>query len=80
MCLMMWTADKIASLTLDEIKSLRANALRLNTLEVVQRCNEELASRAPPKKVKAKATGVRRNGQPVLGFHFVCPEERRMCS
>jgi len=47
-----WTAEKIAARSLDEVKSLRANALKQSAGEIVELCDADLALRNPP-KVKA---------------------------
>jgi hypothetical protein len=55
-----WTAEKIATRSLDEVKSLRSNADKAGAVDVVALCDADLARRNPPKvkaprKVKVKA-------------------------
>lgn len=47
-----WTAEKIAARSLDEVKSLRSNAENAGAVDVVALCDADLARRNPP-KVKA---------------------------
>ncbi|HZM35871.1 MAG TPA: hypothetical protein VFC18_15425 [Burkholderiales bacterium] len=39
-----WTAERIAQLSVEEIKALRENADRLNEPEVAARCSEALSA------------------------------------
>lgn len=71
---MKWTADKIAKLSPEQIRALRANAAQRGEGEVAALCEEELARRSPPRKA-VKAPKARGDSRPVLGFHFVCPME-----
>jgi hypothetical protein len=55
-----WTADKIATRSVDEVKSLRNNAEKAGAVDVVELCDADLLRRNPPKvkaprKVKVKA-------------------------
>jgi hypothetical protein len=68
------TPESIVKYTLDQIKTLRENALKLNASDIVDLCEAELARRRSAKKAKAKMAGTTRD-RPVLGFHFVCPRE-----
>jgi hypothetical protein len=70
------TAESVSKYSVDELKNLRANALRLGSPEVVSLCDSELQRRKPSKKSTHKATfGSAARGRPVRGFHFVCPKE-----
>jgi hypothetical protein len=70
------TPDSIKKYTLDQVKTLRENALKLNASDIVGLCESEIARRRPAKKVKAKMAGTIFRDRPVLGFHFVCPREK----
>jgi hypothetical protein len=55
-----WTAEKIATRSVDEVKSLRSNADKAGAVDVVALCDADLLRRNPPKvkaprKVKVKA-------------------------
>lgn len=55
-----WTAEKIATRSVDEVKSLRVNADKAGAVDVVALCDADLLRRNPPKvkaprKVKVKA-------------------------
>jgi hypothetical protein len=71
-----WTKEKLSEHSNDEIESLRNNAIRLHKPDIVDLCNEELASRAPVRKNKVSGD-IREDhtGQYVAEFHFVCPNE-----
>jgi hypothetical protein len=70
------TAESVSKYSVDELKNLRANALRLGSPEVVSLCDSELHRRKPSKKSAHKAMlGSAARGRPVRGFHFVCPKE-----
>jgi hypothetical protein len=47
-----WTAEKIATRSVDEVKSLRINAENAGAVDVVALCDADLLRRNPP-KVKA---------------------------
>jgi hypothetical protein len=51
-----WSAEKIAALELEGLKSLRANALKIGHREVIALCDAELAKRKPPKSPKKSAS------------------------
>ncbi len=75
-----WSPERIAALTLEQIKSLRANAVRHGKIDLVEICDAEIAIRNP---VRAKSPRVERNSpsvsrrcQVVVGYHFVCSKER----
>jgi hypothetical protein len=72
-----WTAERIADLPTDGVKNLRENASRLGEISVLTLCDAELARRAPSREKPARVTKVTaeaRDGQGVVGFHFVCPQ------
>lgn len=73
-----WSAEKIANLkTVDEIKSLKANATKRAEDTVVEMCEAELRRRNPvkPKRPAKEKSAEDRTGQYVQEFHFVCPNE-----
>jgi hypothetical protein len=45
-----WTKDRIASLSLEQIKSLATNAQKKEEFEIVKMCEAELLARKPPPK------------------------------
>jgi hypothetical protein len=71
----LWTSEKLAGLTSEKIKTVRANAIARASSELVLLCDDELASRAPSKKPRL-ASQPSREGQPVQGFHFVCKRDQ----
>jgi hypothetical protein len=73
-----WTDERIAQLkTIEEVKSLRANAARHGNQAIVERCEADLRRRNPPRvrQPRLAAEDQDRAGQYVLEFHFVCPNE-----
>jgi hypothetical protein len=74
-----WTVEKIAELPTDRLKVLRDNARRLGEDLVLTLCDAELSRRAPSHEKRSRITKVdaeSRCGQVVVGFHFVCPQEK----
>ena len=72
-----WTAERIAALPTDAVKALRQNASRLGEMSVLTLCDAELSRRTPTREKPARVTNVTaepRDGQVVVGFHFVCPQ------
>jgi hypothetical protein len=73
-----WTAERIAQLeTVEEVKSLRANAAKLGNQAVVERCDADLHRRSPlrVRQPRLEAEDQDRADQYVAEFHFVCPNE-----
>ncbi len=71
-----WTQEKIATLSGQEISSLRANATKSGRQDIVGLCNAELERRKPVRVRRAMEGGNEdRRGQYVRAFHFVCPSE-----
>ena len=71
-----WDNERLTALTLDALKTVRANAVRLERLELVLLCDAELARRSPVKK-RTVASSVATDGKAVGGFHFVCTRDHR---
>jgi len=74
-----WTAERIAALPTDGVKNLRENASRLGEISVLTLCDAELSRRAPIREKATRVSNVTkevRDGQVVVGFHFVCPQEK----
>lgn len=71
-----WTKDRVASLSADQIKSLRENAARHGRQEIVDLCDDELLRQKPP-RLRKVSDGVSddHSGQYVSEFHFICPNE-----
>jgi hypothetical protein len=74
----LWTGEKIAELSTDDIKTIRNNAINKGANDVVALCDTELLKRAPTKLSSGhKGKGRDRNNETVVGYHFVCrPEEK----
>lgn len=71
-----WTREQIATLSTDQIETLRENATRLARQEIVDLCGEELSSRRPIRVAKNTVSdSAHHRGQYVSEFHFVCPSE-----
>jgi hypothetical protein len=71
-----WTRERLSGHTNDEIESLRENARKRHRQEIVDLCDNELASRKPVRKTRGVgATSDNHAGQYVSEFHFVCPNE-----
>lgn len=83
-----WTAEKLRTLSLKELKSLRDNAASRNAPDIVAICAVELANRNEPvgrsapagrSKPKAKAAAVspvQSNAYFVAAYHFVCRDDK----
>jgi hypothetical protein len=73
-----WTRERIAELSLEGVKNLRRNANRRGETAIIERCDSELAARAPVRYKSPRITGSREShrGQVVIGYHFVCPREK----
>jgi len=73
-----WSPQRIAALSTEDLKNLRANALRKAGKSIIELCDAEIERRTP---ARAKVTNVLRSGlsrtdQYVGGYHFVCPAEK----
>jgi hypothetical protein len=73
-----YTAERIATWSIDQLKSLRDNAVRLGNDAVADLCNEAIAGRT--KASRAKAISKPRSDEVVVGFHFVCPGQAGVTS
>jgi hypothetical protein len=78
MAKIVWDAERIANLTLPELESLRANASRLASNEIVNLCDAELVTRRPKRTVSQPTRKTRASdpGRDVVGFHFVCDRDK----
>jgi hypothetical protein len=73
----LWTPEKIAEQSTENIKAIRKNAINKNANDVVALCDSELLKRAPPKAPSFGTKTKDRHTDPVVGYHFVCrPEEK----
>src|SRR5882762_4142467 len=73
-----WTAEKIAQLkSIDDVKSLRDNAAKRGSQDIVALCEVDLLRRNPPriKQPRLEGQNETRAGYYVSEFHFVCPNE-----
>jgi hypothetical protein len=72
-----WTPEKLSSLSMDALKSLRENCLRKGAQSIAAACDTELLKRAPAKRPGGGSRKNGRKGEAVVGYHFVCrPEEK----
>jgi hypothetical protein len=71
-----WTAEKIAQLSTDQIKSLLNNAMKSDAKAIIEGCENELKKRKPQRSSQIPRKPVSRDGDDVIGFHFVCPAEK----
>jgi hypothetical protein len=74
--MIVWTSENIATKTTNEVKSLRANAIKRRAKEIVDLCDTELEKRKPARVPRPKTVDEFRAGQVVTEFHFVCPGEK----
>ena len=72
-----WSPERVAALSVEDIKALRINAEKNGASDLVNLCEAELVKRRPPRLVRAKTTGTRSSkSDTVYGFHFTCDRER----
>jgi hypothetical protein len=70
-----WSGERVAKLTLEDIKALRTNAVRKGADGVVALRDAEIEARMP-RKSATTAVGLPKSDRFVCGYHFVCPRER----
>jgi hypothetical protein len=72
-----WTTERIAALSKEALKNLRANAQAKGNEQVVHLCDTELSARTLRRKGARphRTADESRRGQYVCGYHFVCPSE-----
>jgi hypothetical protein len=70
-----WTAERIAELSIEDVKTLQKNATKLGNTLVAGLCDGDITRRtgARDKGLQVRAVSGSRHGQVVVGFHFVCP-------
>ena len=74
---LVWTAEKIAGLGVDQVKDLRGNAAKRGAQGIVDLCDAELVRRRARRRTKRSNSSKQiHNGETVHGFHFVCPTEK----
>jgi hypothetical protein len=77
-----WTAERIAALPIEQVKVLRDNALRCGDGTIAALCEEAIGKRTPARKrepqraPRIRPPAASHAGQVVVGFHFVCPQEK----
>jgi hypothetical protein len=72
-----WTAEKIAAKSKDEIKALRENAIKHGAHDVLALCDAQLSKSGTPKRAPTVSSKRNRRNASVIGYHFVCrPEEK----
>ena len=75
-----WTRERIAELSLEGVKNLRQNANRRGETAIIERCDSELAARAPVRYKSPRITGSRefssRSSRDRLSF---CLSARKGC-
>jgi hypothetical protein len=69
-----WTAERIAEMSREDVKTLRQNAVRLGNDVVVALCDAAL-SESSPARPRSKTSGSTSKSETVRGFHSVCPQE-----
>ncbi len=70
-----WSGERVAKLTLEQIKALRTNASQQGNDGVVALCDAEIEARKPGKS-STTVVDLHKSNQFVCGYHFVCPHER----
>jgi hypothetical protein len=55
-----WTKDKIAALTTLDVRQLRANAVRLNAPDIMERCDAVLSERRKAASAKSRSARLQR--------------------
>ena len=65
--MMTWTDEKLAALPPAKLEIVRQNAVRAGQTELVRRIEALQQARRPHRAVSGET--------PVIGFHFVCPED-----
>jgi hypothetical protein len=58
-----WTKDKIAALTTLDVRQLRANAVRLNAPDIMERCDTVLSERRKAASAKSRSARLLREGK-----------------
>lgn len=72
-----WTPERIADISADSVKNLRANAAKQGATWLVVLCDADLARRAPVRVTRRSTQAIKRSQDDVvLGFHFVCINEQ----
>jgi len=76
--MVVWTAERIAELSIEGVKNLRENARRLANSTVVDLCDADIARRAPTrtKLPRVKVASESRHGQ-VVGRVSFCLWQRQ---
>lgn len=70
-----YTPEKLSGWDTPRLRTLRENALRLGTSDVVEMCEHELELRKPPKTSRREQDGHSENSF-VSEYHFVCAKDR----
>ena len=68
--------EKIAELTVDQVKALRENAAKRKAQETVDLCDADLGRRKALRGKRTKTFNQTHIGEAFNGFHFVCPDEK----
>jgi hypothetical protein len=74
-----WTAEKLAEKSLEDVKSVRENALKKGEIQLVELCDADLARRRP-QKVKMQKVSEKNGSRVIHGFHFVCHAEHEVAN
>jgi hypothetical protein len=75
-----WTAERVSTMTIQQLKNLRENAIRLGDDAVAALCKAAIENRVPPNKKAQRVFSAPRADEVVIGFHFVCPEGKGVTS
>lgn len=70
-----FTPEKLKELDRNKLLTIKENAERKGVSELIQMCDEELASRAPKRELKHRSAAGHTDGV-VVGYHFVCSQGR----
>jgi hypothetical protein len=72
-----YTPEKLARETRENVETIRKNAARLGSDDLVDLCDRDLEARPSPKVKQSKKTFPRfSNTDVVTGYHFVCGRDR----
>jgi hypothetical protein len=77
-----WTSERIAELSIEQVKTLRENAKKQGSNAVIEMCDAEIGRRTPArnKAPRVSAKSETRDDGVVMGFHFVCDRGKGVTS
>jgi hypothetical protein len=72
-----YTPEKLALLNRQAVEAIRKNAIRYGAADLLEMCDQDLASRTQPKKRGIHAKHPKSSETDVVtGYHFVCKRDR----